>query len=168
MSFSTFARLYSVSCCILRFHVVCCRKSSPSFFKLGHSRPLFLHFRLFNTVDSTYKFCQWLDSNHEPLVLEATSLPTAPQPLPYLHLLSFVPYFYRERHAIRPKECKWLEDSDMCESVSSCNGWWWWRSEWKTEATDIDSSVATFGKHWTWMNLSGSKHLHYQTKTSLR
>ena len=29
-------------------------------------------------------FCQWLDSNHGPLVLEATALPTEPQPLPNL------------------------------------------------------------------------------------
>ena len=28
------------------------------------------------------KFCQWLDSNRGPLVLEATALPTEPQPLP--------------------------------------------------------------------------------------
>ena len=42
----------------------------------------FLYFRLFNTVDSTYKFCRWLDSNRGPLVSEATALPTAPQPLP--------------------------------------------------------------------------------------
>ena len=28
------------------------------------------------------KSCRWLDSNLGPLVLEATALPTAPQPLP--------------------------------------------------------------------------------------
>ena len=27
-------------------------------------------------------FCQWLDSHHGPLDLEATALPTEPQPLP--------------------------------------------------------------------------------------
>ena len=27
-------------------------------------------------------FCQWLDSNRGPLELEATALPTEPQPLP--------------------------------------------------------------------------------------
>ena len=46
---------------------------------------LFLYFRLFKTVDSKQMFhikvCQWLDSNCGPLVLEATSLPTKPQPL---------------------------------------------------------------------------------------
>ena len=29
------------------------------------------------------KFCRWLESNRGPLVLKATALPTAPQPLPY-------------------------------------------------------------------------------------
>ena len=28
------------------------------------------------------KICRWLDSNHGPLVSEATALPTEPQPLP--------------------------------------------------------------------------------------
>ena len=50
-----------------------------------HSRPLF-----FNSVFSTNSYrkywynrsCQWLDSNQGPLVLEATALPTEPQPLP--------------------------------------------------------------------------------------
>ena len=31
-----------------------------------------------------FKFCQWLDSNRGPLVLEVTTLPTEPQPLPKL------------------------------------------------------------------------------------
>ena len=56
------------------------------FIKMGHSRPLFLYFRLFNTVDSKQMFhikvCQWLDSNGGPLVSEATTLPTQPQPRP--------------------------------------------------------------------------------------
>ena len=34
------------------------------------------------------KICQWLESNCGPLVLEATALPTEPQPLP-IHLLSY-------------------------------------------------------------------------------
>ena len=50
-----------------------------------HSRPLF-----FISVFSTNSYrkywynrsCQWLDSNQGPLVLEATALPTEPQPLP--------------------------------------------------------------------------------------
>ena len=52
---------------------------------MGHSRPLFLYF-VFSiqlTVHIVqYKFCRQLDSNHGPLVLEATALPTEPQPLP--------------------------------------------------------------------------------------
>ena len=54
--------------------------------KVGHSRSLFVYFRLFNTVASTQMFhikvCRWLDSNRGPLVSEATALPTEPQPLP--------------------------------------------------------------------------------------
>ena len=41
------------------------------FLKMGHSRPLFLYFRLFNTVESkmfNIIFCRWLDSNLGPLV----------------------------------------------------------------------------------------------------
>ena len=56
---------------------------------MGHSRPLFLLLLPFQyTVDSKQmfnikiNFCQWLDSNHGPLVSEATALPTEPQPLP--------------------------------------------------------------------------------------
>ena len=54
---------------------------------MGHSRPLFLYFRLFNTQLTVNKcsilinFCRWLDSNRGPLVSEATALPTEPQPL---------------------------------------------------------------------------------------
>ena len=40
------------------------------FFKMGHSRPTFLYFRLFNTVDSK-QFRRLLDSNSGPLVSEA-------------------------------------------------------------------------------------------------
>ena len=53
---------------------------------MGHSRTLFLYLRLFFTVNSKQMFylkvCQWLDSNHGPLVSEATALPTESQPLP--------------------------------------------------------------------------------------
>ena len=50
-----------------------------------HSRPLLLYLGLFNTVDNNQKFylivCRWLDSNCGPLMLEATAIPTGPQPL---------------------------------------------------------------------------------------
>ena len=49
------------------------------FLKMGHSRPLLLYFRLFDII-----FCWWLDSNCVPLDLEATTLPTEPQPLPFI------------------------------------------------------------------------------------
>ena len=67
------------------------------FLKMGHYRPLFLYFRLFNTVDSKQMFhikaCWWLDLNRGPLVSEATALPTEPQPLPISYvwqIISFV------------------------------------------------------------------------------
>ena len=44
--------------------------------KMGHSQPLFLYFRLFNTVESkmvNINFCRWLDSNCRPLKLEAST-----------------------------------------------------------------------------------------------
>ena len=60
-------------------------------FKEGHSWPLFLYFRLFNTVDSKLIFYMnvlwWLDKYRGPLVLEATSLPNEPQPLPNYRLI---------------------------------------------------------------------------------
>ena len=63
---------------------------NPTFFfkKMGHSGLFFFYFRLFNTIQLTVdnkcsiKFCRCLESNREPLVPEATALPTEPQPLP--------------------------------------------------------------------------------------
>ena len=53
----------------------------------------FLYFRLFNTQLTVNKcsinFSRLLDSNHGPMVLEATALPTEPQPLP----TGFISYF---------------------------------------------------------------------------
>ena len=60
---------------------------------MGHSRPLFSLFLSFQyTVDSKQmfnkylNFCRWLYSNCGPLVSEATTLPTEPQPLPRKHI----------------------------------------------------------------------------------
>ena len=51
--------------------------------KMDLSRSLFALFCLFYTVDSNQiKICRCLDSNRGSLVLEATALPTEPQPLP--------------------------------------------------------------------------------------
>ena len=66
--------------------------------KMCHSGPLFHYFRLFNTVDSKQlfnKFCRWLDSNRRPLVLEATALPTEPQPLPQIEIFTHFEYIFR-------------------------------------------------------------------------
>ena len=55
------------------------------FLKWAISGLFFLYFRLFNTVDSKQMFntfCQWLDLNRGPLLLEVTALPTEPQPMP--------------------------------------------------------------------------------------
>ena len=54
------------------------------FFKMGHSRPLFLYFRLFIqlTVDVHYKFLPMTGFEPLTLELEVTALPTEPQPLP--------------------------------------------------------------------------------------
>ena len=55
--------------------------------KMYHSRPLFSLFSSFQNSKQIFnKFCQRLDSNHGPLVLEATALPTEPQPLPAILL----------------------------------------------------------------------------------
>ena len=72
-----------------KFHFMTQFKPWMNFFKWAISGLFFLYFRLFNTVDSKQmfnKFCQWLDSNCGPLVLEATTLPTEPQPLPWMIL----------------------------------------------------------------------------------
>ena len=57
-------------------------------FKKGHSWSLFSFFQQFTVYMFIVQFRQWLDSNHGPLVLEATALPTEPQPL-LIHLLSW-------------------------------------------------------------------------------
>ena len=36
-------------------------------------------------------FCRWLDSNRVPLELEATALPTEPQPVPNMDLV-YLPF----------------------------------------------------------------------------
>ena len=69
-----------------------------SLFKMGHSRPLFLYFHLISEVDSKQMFniifCQWLDSNRRPLVLEATALPIEPQLLPLSHSFFLLAFFF--------------------------------------------------------------------------
>ena len=61
---------------------------SPEIGLFKTSFPLFSSFQCnFNTVDSTFKFCWWLDWKCGSLVSEATALPTEPQPLPKLSLI---------------------------------------------------------------------------------
>ena len=60
------------------------------FKKNGPFSPSFFFIFVFSiqlTVNVQNKFCQWLDSNRGPLELEATTLPTNPQPLPLYYLL---------------------------------------------------------------------------------
>ena len=57
---------------------------------LRNSRSLFVYLRLFKQLTITMyviKLCQWLESNHGSLVLEATALPTEAQPLPVIKYL---------------------------------------------------------------------------------
>ena len=52
---------------------------------MGHSRPLFLYFRLFGTVENDYMNKSSPMTGFEPRTsgkYEATALPTEPQPLP--------------------------------------------------------------------------------------
>ena len=51
--------------------------------KIGPFSASFFYFGLFNTTFNTFdceKICWWLDSNRGSLALEATTLPTEPQP----------------------------------------------------------------------------------------
>ena len=60
------------------------------FEKMGHSRPLFLYFCLFNfNVQLVHKVCRFWDSNHGSLVSEASALPTEPPPLPISNFYLF-------------------------------------------------------------------------------
>ena len=58
----------------------------------GHSRPLFLYFRLFSTVDSKCNFLAKTGFEPRTSGYEATTLPTEPQPLPNLSCASVIAY----------------------------------------------------------------------------
>ena len=76
---------------------VCLSNASPScfkqilFFKKWAIPGLFFFIFVFSIQmkvnNDQYKFRRWLDSNRGPLVLEATALPTEPQPLPLTQIL---------------------------------------------------------------------------------
>ena len=56
--------------------------------------PLFSSFQQFTENILFIKFCRWLDSICGPLVLEATDLPTEPQPLPKMNNFSSAIFIY--------------------------------------------------------------------------
>ena len=57
---------------------------------MGHSQPLFIYYRLFNTVDSEYMNKLSPMILFEPLVPEESTLPNEPQPLPFSYCLPFM------------------------------------------------------------------------------
>ena len=62
--------------------------TNVSFFLMDHSRPLFfILFFSWQLKNVRNKNCWWLDSNPGPLVSEATTQPSGPQPLPKLWLM---------------------------------------------------------------------------------
>ena len=66
------------------------------FVKIGQYRPPFSLCASFQQIKANVlniKFCRWQDLNHGSLVLEATALPTEPQPLTLLSFLVRVIFF---------------------------------------------------------------------------
>ena len=53
-----------------------------SFIKQPNLFPFMKQFKFYFEFSDLQNFCQWLDSNRGTLELEATALPTEPQPLP--------------------------------------------------------------------------------------
>ena len=83
------------------------------FLKMDHSLPLFYFFCLFYkqlTVNMFNKSCRWMDSNPGPLVSEATTLSTVPQPLPTCLVLLYKVVQSNRSHFIRTffERCRWL------------------------------------------------------------
>ena len=122
---------------------------------MGHYRPLFLYFRLFNTVDSRQMFhikvCRWLDLNCGPPVSEATALPTEPQPLSYITITEVSKNIYWLRNIKRnqwtislseqqpgavSEQLQLPEDQDPLRRVQARRGWAQgnWSSTWKGRA----------------------------------
>ena len=70
-----------LSSCLFNSATFPYRVCKPTLSKMGNSRPIFLYFHLFNTIDDRLDY--WRpDSNLGSQVLVATVLPTVPQPLP--------------------------------------------------------------------------------------
>ena len=84
-----------------------------------------------------YKFGRWLDSNHGPLVLEATALPTEPQPLPNLKLLSYIRYV---DDGVMVDTAMWY----VCINRDSKGHWWFIHFEWaQWNGMDVENKSCT-------------------------
>ena len=100
---------------IIIFTTICCYNCMV-FYKLGNSQPLILYFPL--SIQSIvhigrHNFCWCSDSNQESLVLEATGLPTAPQPL--LNIIVFFVWNdikFTKRGRVKLEEKNYLVHSD--------------------------------------------------------
>ena len=63
---------------------ICHCKEYSTFYRLGHSRPLFFTF-VFSIQSTVSKICQRLDTNHTLCGVGSAALPTEPQPLTNVH-----------------------------------------------------------------------------------
>ena len=117
---------------------------------------LSLYFILFNSVESKFMFhlkiCHWLDANCRPLVLEATALPTEPQPQPHKH-------YFVSKHL--PIELRWDKQPDCFPLKSIYDRKWrftylsviWWESDLPWTSTDVNLLVPCNLKRWHFKDL---------------
>ena len=83
-----------------------------------------------HTVDSKQmlniqtNFCWWLDSNRRPLVLEATALPTEPQPLP--NCMRYFCYRFVPTHCVHTITMFWLMFKRLWVQIPASNTGWTW------------------------------------------
>ena len=57
-------------------------------------------------------FCRWLDSNRVPLELEATALPTEPQPVPNMDLV-YLPFLVIQKLGYSSRKMKYSEKNTV-------------------------------------------------------
>ena len=92
--------------------------------KMGPSRPLFIHFRLFNTVDSI-NFANDCIRTADLMESEATALPTEPQPLPLTVLLLHVKIgSIKSFIFVSPKGLLLLLGHHQCDQIGRFIGLW--------------------------------------------
>ena len=102
---------------------------------MGHSRPLFFFIFVFSiqlTVKIVqYQFCRWLDSNRGPLMLQATALPTEPQPLPGRKFLdsNLATILSEKTFIVRMRDFKQRKVKSNCLSFTICKKQCAWQSE---------------------------------------